>query len=619
MMRGDSRFWAVRRIALMIGLFGFLAMVGDQPWIASPQAKASAGSKPDLVAYFVSWHVTEHGSSSHFQYTGTAANPQMSYEERSHGMKLEMKGTAIQRYRADNGRYFDIRFLTVTLREQENSWTHDHNTYLGVSDCTRTTQDIIIDPGAYSGFHADPASTGVTWDLLGGLSEPRRQAQKRLVGSFAALNNMRFTNRDTSDEQGICHESKSYDHPEGSGGDVMYPGFPVFGRPNILEADSADRTSFSLHRQFTYIRSTGGFLGIADEKRYVTWTAHAYRMGKCAGHDAPIQANDPVIDHEKVDLDTDRPVVDPNTFPGANSNIANLKIRVTCEGVPVAKADVEITVEAQDQSGGHLHSDENRPRGTIDGKVVTKDSVPRTTDANGEVKIKYGSPLTGDADPAGYGSYNIGIAGTYKVTAKSKKFPEATATAAITARVDGLNDLPANPNYVASGATAAHPAGFHGTSQTLAEFANLANDFVQTQKFHNDDMHQQCPQKDPWAVITLSLNDIALPDGGIFDWKHLNWHASHLTHNKGEGGDFNKFNDLMTATAKECNGTTVRLRPWLLHTLMWEGKAYGKWDCFDLGYPPGCTQGEPPTSVGYIISHPTYPTNLHLHVQDATP
>ena len=117
----------------------------------------------------------------------------------------------------------------------------------------------------------------------------------------------------------------------------------------------------------------------------------------------------------------------------------------------------------------------------------------------------------------------------------------------------------------------------------------------------------------------MSLNDIALPDGGIFDLDS-GWQPGHYTHNKGEGGDFNRFTDI-SGTGKDCNSTcictSVNKRTWLLHTLLELGEAYGKWDCKDLGNPPGCATGEPPTSVGYIPAHPQYPHRLHLHVQDA--
>jgi hypothetical protein len=425
-MRCDLGFSAKSSIALIAGLFGLLAVVRDQPWLASLEAKESANSEPDLVAYFVSWHVTEHGSSHDFEYFGSLADPQDGYSEKSHSMNLDMTGSAIERYRADNTVYFDIRFLTVTLRHNDNNWVHNYQKGVPGVDCTATAQDVIIDPGAYSGFHADFSTHVGTWDLLGGLEQPDRRASGRLEKSFApSLDSMTFINRHTSVEQGpTCNGSQSQEY-------LSHGGFSVvLQSPQILEADSADRTSFSLNRKFAYISSAGSIIGA--EKRYVTWTAHAYRMGKCAAHDAPIQDGDPIIDHEQVDIDADRAEVDPNTSAGADANVAKLKIRVSCEGVPVEKAEVEINVDAQEQSGGHLHSDDQRPRGTIDGQVVTKAGVKRTTDANGEVKLKYGAPLTGYVDHANYGDYKIGIAGTYKVSAKSH-LPDAIGTVAILA------------------------------------------------------------------------------------------------------------------------------------------------------------------------------------------
>src|SRR5208282_2185910 len=166
-MRYDLGFSAKSRIALIAGLFGLLTVVGDQPWLASPEAKESANSKPDLVAYFVIWHATEHGSSTDFHYVGTLADPQSGYQESAHSMTLEMIGSAIIRYRADNAQYFDIHFLTVTQREADNNWSHFNVTRPQPIDCMTSSQNIIIDPAAYSGFRADLASSGMTWDLLG--------------------------------------------------------------------------------------------------------------------------------------------------------------------------------------------------------------------------------------------------------------------------------------------------------------------------------------------------------------------------------------------------------------------------------------------------------------------
>src|SRR5208337_3427159 len=127
-----------------------------------------------------------------------------------------------------------------------------------------------------------------------------------------------------------------------------------------------------------------------------------------------------------------------------------------------------------------------------------------------------------------------------------------------------------------------------------------------------------------WTPVQpMILNDIALPDGGIFDFNST-WTPGHQTHNRGEGGDLRRFMkvpwDGPGATAKECDGTSVRKRAWLLHTLLELGESYGHWDCSDLGspVPAGCAQGEPPTSIDSIKFLPNfeYPSRLHLHVQD---
>jgi hypothetical protein len=412
-----------------------------------------------------------------------------------------------------------------------------------------------------------------------------------------------------------------------SGAPVSYQ-----GRPNILEADPSagngstkgnkapENTSFSVNRQFTYVKPVWSGL---QEKRYVTWTGHAYRMGKCSDHQAPIKAGDPIINHEKVDIDADYAVVDPNPDVGADTNVTKVRIRVTCEGVPIENVGVLINVDAQDKSGGHVHSDDDRPRGTIDGQVVTGAAIPRNTDSYGQVRITYGSPLTGVPDHAGYGIYNIGIAGTYEIKAKTKDVLAATGQLAVMAKVDGLIGLPAT--YVHCCDTpGVHPVGTYGTPTTLSEFGSLASDFNQSQVDHNVDL-QNC-QNSTWGdPVPVSFNDIALPDGGIFDLDS-DWQPSHFTHNRGEGGDFNRFTQIpwsgtangIPALGPDCNGPPIKRRAWLLHTLLSIGQTYGKWDCKDLGHPPGCDQGDPPTSVAYITSHPAYPPLLHLHVQDAT-
>ncbi|MGO8855581.1 MAG: hypothetical protein ACLQO1_07700 [Steroidobacteraceae bacterium] len=630
-MKRDSAFSSKSTIPGISAVLGFLAVLGGQTWLAAAQAGESANSTPELVRYFVSWHVTEHGSSSAPFENRSADGQLFARAEDAHSMKLEVTGSAIVRYRADNGHHYDTQFLNVTLLHNENSWSHSWHFGPGWgpggTECITTTRQTNIDPSAYSGFHAYSATSGNMWDLLGQSIDPARlqhdQLQRNLlrVAFYPLWGSMRTNIRETRDSTCSPPESRDF---IGFGAPVNYEGYP-----NTLEADPSavngstkgnkgpESISFSVNRQFTYVRHVVMSL---SETRHVTWTAHAYRIGKCFDHHAPIEAGDPIINHEQVDIDADSTEVDPNPNVGADSNVTKARIRVSCEGVPIENAEVLINVDAQDKSGGHIHSDDERPRGTVDGKVVTKVGVDdKKTDAYGQVRIKYGSPLTGVPDHAVYGAYNIGIAGTYKIKAKTTDKFAATGELAIVAKVDGLIALPAN--YVHCCDNSMHPDGTYGTPTILSEFGSLANAFYETQKAHNMEL-QNCQKPDWGEPVPVSFNDIALPDGGVFDLD-LDWMSpknGHYTHNRGEGGDFNRFTGISwngsTAYGPDCNGPPIKRRAWLLHTLMSLGENYGYWDCKDLVLPPHCN---PPTSVG-SIKFPTegseYPHRLHLHVQD---
>ncbi len=109
-----------------------------------------------------------------------------------------------------------------------------------------------------------------------------------------------------------------------------------------------------------------------------------------------------------------------------------------------------------------------------------------------------------------------------------------------------------------------------------------------------------------------------------------NWRPGHQTHNKGEGGDFNRFGagsgQLSNVTGEQCYGGPVNIQNWYAHTLLDLGTFYGHWDCTDLqmtNSSPGasavtskakCEAGEFPTSYGNGTAW--FPHRLHLHVED---
>jgi hypothetical protein len=162
------------------------------------------------------------------------------------------------------------------------------------------------------------------------------------------------------------------------------------------------------------------------------------------------------------------------------------------------------------------------------------------TDANGEAKVKFECPLTGSIDNASYGTYRSGIAGYYTITARAREASEGgpiletKASTDVMAQVDGLEPLkPSADLEEGRGGTGAHPQGSYGTAETLQAFASLAADFHEVQDEHNAKL-AKCGRKQWKPIQPLSTNDIALHDGGIFDWQST-WAPSHQTHNKGEG------------------------------------------------------------------------------------
>jgi hypothetical protein len=354
-----------------------------------------------------------------------------------------------------------------------------------------------------------------------------------------------------------------------------------------------------------------------------------------------------------------------------------LTVRATCSGLPLPDREIGLRIDVMPRSGRHNHlgtKNQPRPRGKlarfIDGSpdidcgadrglpagVDDKACITVKTDSNGVAKATFKSPLTGSIDAAKYGSYISGIAGNYQITAKDARITEVRANTTVLAAVENLQAATFDGNLVQgrgdTSFSAGHPEGSYGTTKTVQNFKALAEDFVLHQKMHNTQL-ANCKDgpKPRWSIVQLQANDIALPMGGVFDWNLAGasptpWRPSHQTHNKGEGGDFNRlgagadnsglrFNDVGT----ECGGRTVVKQFWQAHLLLNLGTKYGHWDCTDLQGKPasndpgaiawnpylaingalsksapatfksGCEQGE--------FSDPSYfPPRLHLHVED---
>lgn len=371
-----------------------------------------------------------------------------------------------------------------------------------------------------------------------------------------------------------------------------------------------------------------------------TYTIKASRMETCADRVARVPGTagragagfindgDPAIVNVDIHIEADKSTIKPDTQ-------TSLKIKVTCDQVPINGAELELKIHPQERSGGHMHTDQRRPGGVLNDTKLDDDkaSLVVKTGENGMVSpvVKFEPP--GKPDPKQPPFKNVGIAGIYtvKATYKSKNILKREDTATIDVRFTDLVELVASPDayYDICGCTtcltckpsrppscgegkgadgtavlgtAAHPHGNYGTARTLNAFKSVARDFYQTQEQHNDKLKKS--QKACWNVRKVSFNDIGLASGGLFDWKST-WHPPHQTHGRGQGGDVNHFYE--SGKLVDWNGAKVNFDDWLVHTLFEVANKYGHWDSYDVGLNAGTPVQETDFKRG---------PDWHLHIED---
>jgi hypothetical protein len=579
--------------------FAGLVLLGHLVWTAAPAAPPQANSNADMVSFSVDWHAHLHGAQTVVSKTGSIAYP--GSETITSVITADMTGSAIVRYR--KGAYYDITYGAINLQRHAEQWQSTVVTYPtrpGV--CFSHTAATLVDPATYSGFHADVQSSGITWALISNADPTRyRSLSYRIGDALAPLFHMAFTMRSTQEWSGLCAQQTTivkewkqlgYAPPTGSG---------YKNTPGEFKADSADRSSFSLNARWSepYYNY---FPVSATTPVDVTWTAHAYRMGKCAERDGPIPETDPIVTTEDVHIDAD----DADITPDGKTK---LHVKVTCDGVPVEGANVVLTVDPVDSSGGHIHVND-RPHGKLNGTNLTSanPSITLPTDQNGTVKGANGITFA----PPGKEPISrcLGLAGDYKVTATSQKFNDRKESTLIKVGLNNLTMLRQGQNYdicadsvhgcspAGPWGTPDHPESEYGTTGTIQAFQNVATDFWNQQEAHNQ-LLQACGVA-PWTKKKVSFNDIALPWGGLFDMNST-WAQPHKTHGKGQGGDFNHFKNETCSNANgqviaclSCGGATVNLNTFLWSVLKNTAQPkYGHWD------------GEVNTNG-----------ELHLHVED---
>jgi len=464
-------------------------------------------------------------------------------------------------------------------------------TQTGVNGFRSYKLSIFSDEGKYSGYVADARDPVALMRLA-----PERSSRNGTLveGPLEPLEAMELV-------------QKYYWHDHSPSGDTAggwtrkARGGAAAARVVDLKRDPSDPTVYHGGGHFS-IRRSNTTTETAD------WTVDARRIGRCYGRaflKEGDKADDALIDDERVDLMATPSDISPD-------GRATVKLRVTCDQVPIRNAEVQVGVEPQENSGGHIHTSK-RPYGFIDQTDMnTAPPCPGANNSNGRgahcIPVQTGADgtktLTFRPGVSKEG-YKLGIAGVYEITARPKRYPSNGRTIAVVAAVKGLSELSAGDTMILDGQEDEHPDNHYGTQATLTAFEGLAAEFQQTQVQTFVLTYNKCGKE--WPIAKMKVNDIALRTGGLFDAGNRKyptdkwWRTPHQTHGYGRGGDFDHYADY-SGSITDCNGKKHKVADDLGLLLLALGEpTYGCWDRTDLAVKDGS-------------GHPA--PMWHLHVED---
>lgn len=239
-------------------------------------------------------------------------------------------------------------------------------------------------------------------------------------------------------------------------------------------------------------------IGAYDNKPVVVQEA-ATRRVKLAVVDAGIR---PTARYWRYDPKRHAYTPHPSRLPDTSRTILTVSV-VDAAGVPVPNADVTLGLTAHDSTAGHLHRG-GKPTGIL--QTLQREAVPESkvnTGSTGVTRLYFvASEISGP----------VTISGTS---------PRATTdTARVSVRVPGLVAMATGAHYTFVGAVEGrHVANHYGTPAALAAFSQFA-----------DSLNE-------WINEPLGINDISLPQGGLFDVGGTSWDIPHGYHRQGTHAD----------------------------------------------------------------------------------
>jgi hypothetical protein len=554
--------------------------------VGAGDATTPAPTPDDGQAYFFTWSGTARGSESGDKFAPDAGIPgyrrSTATAQGSAVVKFDRFGTgSVRALRVSESYQFD-RYAPAGLRLFDNTYVpygpwHDHESLIRTDD----TNWARFGSGYFSMPHKRADGT---WAIM---VKPAFEASCLRTEVFADLS--ASCNFDNKKIAFVC--------PPRQGSKIgivtCSPSGEIFasdaGKQSniVLEANTPAPDFFSKHAHYVGEAWRAGFIVGPDFKTDIDWTITVRRIGKCkiAGM-SPLndQPANPDINDEDIEMGVEHgsDTIDPD------SGIAGLNIRVTCDGVPIKNALVEAKVEVQKNTGGHTHDAAGRPRGSLNGTKLSDDkpSIQQRTDADGRIHLSFKAGKAKNHD-------DLGIAGIYKITATSVRFPSRKAEVAVEAKVDGLSPLDGDPNYVDDVHGSSHTSGDNATAATKQRLSQFANAFYEAQVLHNDQLFFSCKAA-KWRIYPLWVIDVSLPFGGQYDLGPPNgafWSTPHQTHQRGDGVDFSvhRRNESAAAWPADgfnvpiCDGYKIAPQGWLMMK-MWElgEPKYGHWDKSDF-------------------------------------
>jgi uncharacterized repeat protein (TIGR01451 family) len=269
------------------------------------------------------------------------------------------------------------------------------------------------------------------------------------------------------------------------------------------------------------------------------------------------QGSGPILDDAGVpifiQLDSDFPEILPD---GA----AIVTARVVCDGVPVKNAQVNFETQAAPDTGNHTHDDTltPRPNGCLDGINRQDDFVPVITDDQGEAHVTF---QPGTLEACGTPR---GIAGRYRITARSARYPEISNQRFIDVARHDLGLVLGDANTHICFRSPDHTETLAVTGMTFGSLGAIADNLDMWQVAENQARAAQ--HLPPWPLQFVPVGNMSLPEGGLFD-ANADWATPYQAHYNGSSIDF----------LPGCWTIDASQYKWLRDALIRVGSSYGQW------------------------------------------